>query len=161
MRIDRLKQSTAGFTFIELLVCTAIIMILASAAMPIARVSMRRAKEVELRRTLRETRAAIDRFRDMAIRGEIGGADVPANGEGCPASLEQLVQGVVRQNDASGRRVKFLRRIPVDPITGRADWGMRSYTDDPKTTAWGGGNVYDIYSKAEGIGLDGTKYKEW
>jgi general secretion pathway protein G len=151
----------AGFTFIELVVCTAVMMILASAALPIVRISIRRQREAELHRVLRETRAAIDKFKDYADRGSIASADLAFGSEGYPASLQQLVDGVPMANDASGRKWKFLRRIPLDPLTGRAEWGMRSYQDDPKSTVWGGQNVYDLYSKVDGVGLDGTKYRDW
>ena len=112
-------------------------------------------------RTLREVRAAIDKFKDYADSNRIASADLQFGSEGYPASLEQLVEGVPMANDASGRKWKFLRRVPLDPLTGRAEWGMRSYQDDPKAMVWGGQNVYDIYTKVEGVGLDGTKYRDW
>jgi general secretion pathway protein G len=136
-------------------------MILASAALPIVRISIRRQREADLHRTLREVRAAIDKFKDYADSQRIAPADLQFGSEGYPASLEQLVEGVPMANDASGRKWKFLRRIPLDPLTGRAEWGMRSYQDDPKAMVWGGQNVYDIYSKVDGVGLDGTKYRDW
>jgi len=151
----------AGFTFIELVVCTAVMMILASAALPIVRISIRRQREADLHRTLREVRAAIDKFKNYADSNQIASADLQFGSEGYPASLEQLVEGVPIANDASGRKWKFLRRIPLDPLTGKAEWGMRSYQDDPKSMVWGGQNVYDIYSKVDGVGLDGTKYRDW
>lgn len=161
VKITRRMFCIRGFTFIELIVTTAVIMVLASAALPIMRISIRRQREAELHRILRETRLAIDEFKRQADLGVIGGADIPFGSENYPSSLQQLVDGVTRTNDASGRKLKFLRRVPIDPLTGTTDWGMRSYQDDPKSTTWGGQNVFDIYSKAEGVGLDGTKYKDW
>ncbi len=150
-----------GFTFIELLVVTTILVILASAIMPLARVSVQREREAELRRALRDMRTAIDKYKDAVDTGQIGSTDVRAGSEGYPATLEVLVEGVTKANDASGIRLKFLRRVPMDPITHSTDWGMRSYQDKPDATTWGGQNVYDVFSKAEGTALDGTKYKDW
>lgn len=154
-------RDARGFTFIELLVATAVIMVLASAALPLARVSMQRQREVELKRSLREMRAAIDRFKDMADQGVIAPTELRLGSENYPASLEQLVEGVTRNNDATGTKFPFLRRIPIDPITGRADWGMRSLQDPPDSGVWGGQNVFDVYSKAPGVGLDGSRYRDW
>jgi len=154
-------RGAKGFTFIELLVVTAILLVLASAVMPLARVSVQRQKEVELHRYLREMRLAIDKYKDAADAGAIGAFDIKAGSEGYPPDLETLVDGVSVANDASGRKLKFLRRVPVDPLTNSTDWGLRAYADKPDSTSWGGGNVYDVYSKAEGTGLDGTKYKDW
>jgi general secretion pathway protein G len=154
-------RDARGFTFIELLVATAVIMVLASAALPLARVSMQRQREVELKRSLREMRAAIDRFKDMADQGVIAPTELQLGSENYPASLEQLVEGVTRNNDATGTKVPVLRRIPIDPITGRADWGMRSLQDPPDSGVWGGQNVFDVYSKAPGVGLDGSRYRDW
>lgn len=156
-----LRRSSPGFTFIELIVATAVMMILASAALPLARVSIRRQKESGLRVELRTMRTAIDRFKDLADSGGIAATALRLGCENYPASLEALVDGVPRANDASGRPVKFLRRIPIDPITGRADWGFRSYMDAPDATTWGGQCVYDVYCKAEGRALDGTRFREW
>lgn len=154
-------RKIAGFTFIELLVTTAVLMVLASAALPLARVTVKRQREVELRRSLREMREAIDRFKDMADTQIIAPSEVQFGSEGYPASLTILVEGVTRNNDATGTKIKFLRRIPIDPMTGTADWGMRSYQDSRDSTVWGGQNVYDVYSKSDGTALDGTKYKDW
>jgi general secretion pathway protein G len=154
-------RQVAGFTFIELLVTTAVLMVLASAALPLARVTIKRQREVELRRVLREMRSAIDRFKDMADTQIIAPTEVPFGSEGYPASLTVLVEGVTRNNDASGSKIKFLRRIPIDPMTGTADWGMRAYQDSKEATVWGGQNVFDVFSKSDGIALDGTKYKDW
>jgi general secretion pathway protein G len=156
-----LRRSSPGYTFVELVIATAVLMVLASAALPVARVSMRRQNESDLRRTLREMRTAIDLFKDYADRGMIGAIDLRPGSENYPASLDVLVDGVALANDASGRRKKFLRRIPIDPITGRAEWGLRSYTDPPDAKTWSGSSVYDVYSKAEGRGLDGSRYRDW
>jgi len=150
-----------GYTFIELLVVATILLILASAAMPLTRVTVQRTKEAELRRVLREMRTAIDKFKDAVDTGLISNLDVRAGSEGYPPDLETLVEGVTVANDASGRKLKFLRRIPIDPLTGEAEWGMRAYQDRPDSTSWGGQNVYDVYSLAQGNGLDGTKYRDW
>ncbi|MEO8483378.1 MAG: type II secretion system protein [Acidobacteriota bacterium] len=155
------RRVSPGFTFIELVVATAVLMILASAALPIARVSIRRQKEAELHRSLREMRAALDDFKRWADSGRISTLGVNIGSENYPPSLEVLVEGTAFTNDASGRKKKFLRRIPLDPITGKADWGMRAYTDGPDANSWGGQSVYDVYSKAPGVGLDGSKYRDW
>ena len=150
-----------GFTFIELLVVSAILLILASAAMPLAKVTMQRQREAELRRSLREIRTAIDKFKDAVDTGQIGSTDVRAGSEGYPPDLETLVEGVSAAGDASGRKLKFLRKVPIDPMTNSTDWGMRSYQDRPDSRSWGGQNIYDVYTKSEGVALDGTKYKDW
>ena len=150
-----------GFTFIELLVVTTILIVLASAIMPLARVTLQREREAELHRALREMRTAIDKYKDAVDTGQIGSTDVRAGSEGYPAELETLVEGVTKANDASGIKLKFLRRVPMDPVTHSFEWGLRSYQDKPDSSSWGGQNVYDVYSKAEGTGLDGTKYKDW
>jgi general secretion pathway protein G len=154
-------SSQDGFTFVELCVCAAIMGILAMGALPLARVSMKRTKESELRRSLREMRTAIDKFKDLADTGVISPLDVPAGGDNYPKDLQQLVDGVSMQNDATGKKLRFLRRIPIDPMTNRAEWKLRSSQDDPKSMVWGGQNVYDVSSKSEGKALDGTYYKEW
>lgn len=163
MRLTRRStdRTIAGFTFIELLVTTAVLMILASAALPLARVTVKRQREVELRRVLREMRTSIDKFKDLADTQIIAPSEVQFGSEGYPASLTVLVEGVTRNNDATGSKIKLLRRIPIDPMTGTADWGMRSYQDSRDSAVWGGQNVFDVYSKSEGIALDGTKYKDW
>lgn len=151
----------SGYTFVELLVVSAIIIILASAIMPLARVTSTRAREAELRRSLREMRTAIDKFKDQADLGNIGSADLKAGNENYPPDLEALVEGVIAANDATGRKLKFLRRVPVDPMTHTTDWGMRSYQDEPGATKWGGQNVFDVYTTFGGTALDGTRYRDW
>ena len=157
----RSAGSSRGFTFIELLVVSTLLIILASAIMPMAKVTMQRQREVELRRSLREMRTALDKFKDAADAGLIGAMDLKAGAEGYPADLETLVEGVSVVNDQSGRKLKFLRRIPIDPMTNSSDWGKRSYQDRPDSTSWGGQNVFDVYTKSEGTALDGTKYRDW
>jgi general secretion pathway protein G len=155
VRFDR------GYTLIELLVVSAIVMLLASAVMPLARVTATRQREAELRRALREVRTAIDRYKDAADAQQIASLEIKAGSEGYPADLQVLVDGVAVQNDATGRKLKFLRRIPVDPMTHSTDWGKRSYQDAPDATRWGGQNVFDIFTTFEGTALDGTKYRDW
>ena len=156
-----LRHAAQGFTFIELLVVTTIILILASAVMPLSRVTVQRQREAELRRYLREMRTAIDKYKDAVDNGQIGSIDVKAGSEGYPPDLETLVEGVSVANDASGRKLKFLRKVPIDPMTTSTEWGLRSYQDRPDSTSWGGQNVYDVYTKSTGIALDGTKYRDW
>jgi general secretion pathway protein G len=150
-----------GYTFIELIVVTTILMILASAVLPLAQVTSQRQKEAELRRSLREMRTAIDRFKNAVDTGQIPTTELEPGNEGYPPELETLVEGVSAANDASGRKLKFLRRIPVDPMTNDTEWGLRSYQDDADSSSWGGQNVFDVYTKAGGTGLDGTKYRNW
>ena len=150
-----------GFTFIELLVVSTILLILASAVMPLARVTVQRQREMELHRALREIRTSIDKYKDAVDNGLIGSVDVKVGSEGYPPDLETLVEGVSVANDASGRKLKFLRRVPIDPIMKSEEWGLRAYADKPDSTSWGGGNVYDVYSKSGSTALDGTKYRDW
>jgi general secretion pathway protein G len=144
-------------TLLELIIACSILIILASAALPIARYSIIRGKENELHRDLREMRDAIDRYKDTAdknlIRVEVGS-------EGYPPDLETLVKGV--QVGAGGdKKIRFLRKIPVDPMTGQAEWGLRAVQDDPDSQSWGGKNVFDVYSKSQAAAMDGTKYSDW
>jgi general secretion pathway protein G len=146
-----------GFTLIELLVTVLVISILVGLAVPLARNSIKRQREIELRTALREIRLALDKYKDMSDRQFIM---VKVDTEGYPETLQVLVDGVqlVGQVD---KKMKFLRRIPMDPMTRSAEWGMRSYQDDPKSSSWGGQNVFDVYTKSEGTAFDGTKYKDW
>jgi general secretion pathway protein G len=156
------RRLEAGFTFVELLVVTALVAILASAIMPLARVATQREHEIELRRSLREIRTAIDHYKDAADAGQIPPTSIRTGSEGYPPDLETLVVGVESAGDAnSSHKLKFLRRIPIDPMTGSAEWGLRAYEDKPDSKSWGGQDVYDVYSKSEGTGLDGTKYIDW
>jgi general secretion pathway protein G len=155
------RNGQGGYTFVELLVVSTIILILASAVMPLARVTATRQREAELRRALREMRTAIDKHKDAADQMVIGPLEIKLGSEGYPADLETLVEGVTPANDATGRKLKFLRKIPVDPMTHSSEWGLRSYQDKPDSTRWGGQNVFDVYTTYDGIALDGTKYKDW
>ena len=163
---DRSTEQTRGwaergYSFVELIVVTTIILILASAVQPLARVAIQRQKEAELRRALREMRTAIDKFKDAADMQMIPPTELKLGNEGYPPTLETLVEGVTMANDASGRKLKFLRRVPVDPMTGSDEWGMRAYQDKPDATRWGGQNVYDVFTTSEAVALDGTKYRDW
>lgn len=149
----------AGMTLLELIIACSILAILSSAALPIARFTVLRERERELRHDLRDMRSAIDRYKDYSDRGMIR---TEVGSEGYPPDLDTLVKGVaLGGSGAAGKNVRFLRRIPVDPMTGQADWGMRSIQDDPDSTSWGGKNVFDVYSKSQGTALDGTKYTDW
>jgi general secretion pathway protein G len=154
-------RSQRGFTFLELVIVTTILLILAATVVPLAQVTSQRQRETELRRSLREMRTALDRFKDAVDQGLIPMTELEPANEGYPPDLETLVDGVSVANDASGRKLKFLRRVPVDPMTKDTEWGLRSYQDDPDSTSWGGQNVYDVYTTSEGTALDGTKYKDW
>ena len=150
-----------GYTFIELLIVSTMLLVLASAIMPLTKVTMQRMREAELRRDLREMRTAIDKFKDAADLGQIGATDLKAGAENYPPDLDTLVNGVSAVNDQTGRKLKFLRRVPVDPMTKSTEWGLRSYQDDPDSTRWGGQDVFDVHTTSEGTALDGTKYKTW
>lgn len=154
-------QRQDGFSFVELLVVTTILLILASAIQPLARVTLQRQKESELRHNLRELREAIDGYYDLVAAGQVPATELKPGNEGYPPDLETLVEGVAIANDATGRKVKFLRRIPIDPMTGEAEWALRSYQDKPDATRWGGQNVFDVRSNSDGTALDGTKYSDW
>ena len=153
LRKTRLVGSS-GLTLIELITAVTILLILTGTAIPLAKVRIKREKERELRQALWEMRDAIDRYKDAADRGAF---QIKLGTEGYPPDLETLVKGV----DVQGKKVKFLRRIPVDPMTGDTEWGLRAMQDDADSTSWGGQNVFDVYTKATGEGLDGTKYSEW
>jgi general secretion pathway protein G len=150
-----------GVTYLELIATATIVMILASAVLPMGRVAVKRQREIELRRVLREIRTGIDRYRLAVEQGQIGGTEVKLGSEGCPEELDKLVKGVTRVGASADRKLKFLRRIPVDPMTGTAEWGLRCYQDDPDSTSWCGENVYDVYSKSTAKALDGTTYNTW
>jgi general secretion pathway protein G len=157
----RSEVGLRGYTFVELLIVVTILMILASAVLPLAQVTSQRQREAELRRNLREIRTAIDKFKDAVDTGQIPTTELRPGSEGYPPDLETLVEGVAAANDASGRKLKYLRRIPNDPMTNSSEWGQRSYQDKPDSTSWGGQNVFDVYSKTDGTALDGTKYRDW
>jgi general secretion pathway protein G len=148
------REKSRGFTLIELIVATAILVILTGMAVPMARVTIKRTKERELRHNLWELRDGIDRYKDAADRNAF---QSKVGTEGYPPDLDTLVNGV----DVGGKKLKFLRRIPVDPMTDSTDWGLRSMQDDPNSDSWDGENVFDVYTKSQGTALDGTKYKDW
>jgi general secretion pathway protein G len=157
-RVGRRSLSqAAGMTLLELIIACSILLILSSMALPVFRYTVIRQKEAELRYDLRTMKDAIDRYKDLAdqhkFRTEVGS-------ENYPPDLETLVKGV-QLGAGDDKRLRFLRKVPVDPMTGRADWGLRSISDDADSTSWGGKNVFDVYSKSSGTALDGTKYSEW
>lgn len=149
-RLDR----DAGLTLVELIVVVAILSILATAVLPLARFQVKRQKERELRADLWSMRSAIDHYKDAADKG---GIQTKADALNYPPDLQTLVDGV----DVQTNKVKFLRRIPVDPMTGTSEWGMRSVQDSADADSWGGQNVFDVHTKSTGTGLDGTKYNTW
>src|SRR5580692_4168456 len=154
----RFKQKSVrtevGLSFVELIVTVAILAVLASAAIPLTRFTVKREKERELRYDLWQMRDAVDKYKDAADRNAF---QTKVDSFNYPPDLQTLVDGV----DVQGKKVRFLRRIPIDPMTGKDDWGMRAMQDDPTSDSWGGQNVFDVYTKAEGTGLDGTKYSDW
>lgn len=169
-----LWQRKRGFTLVEMLVTLTILAILAVAVIPIAKTAIKREKEIELRRNLRIIREALDAYKKLADEKLI---ELEEEQEGYPPDLETLVKGVEVKADQAQSQiplgkppaksnsekkiVKFLRRIPGDPMTGSIEWGLRSYQDEPDADDWGGENVYDVYTKSPGTALDGTKYKDW
>jgi len=152
------RRSQRGFTLVELIVSFTIMSLLTTMAVPLAAYKVKRDKERELRYALREIRKAIDAYKDASLANKI---DVKLGTEGYPESLEILVQGVKLSQSPDGKVIKFLRRIPKDPMTGTYDWGKRSMQDDPKSQSWGGQNVFDVYTKSTERARDGTPYAEW
>ena len=148
------RCSESGLSFVELIIVVTILAILAGAAVPIAKFQVKRQKEKELRRDLWEMRAAIDAYKFAAMKG---GMVTKADSFNYPPDLQTLVDGV----DIQSKKVKFLRRIPIDPMTGNTDWGLRSNQDEPDSDSFGGQNVFDVYTKSNGTALDGTKYSTW
>jgi general secretion pathway protein G len=149
------KKPARGFTLLELIIASAILSILTLMALPLARVTIQREREKELRRALWDMRDAIDRYKDAADRNAF---QQKLDSGGYPPDLDTLVKGVEAQG---GKKLRFLRSIPVDPMTKSKEWGMRSMQDDPDSDSWGGQSVFDVYSKSEGTALDGSKYKDW
>ena len=151
----RTTSRESGLTLLELIIACTLLLILASAAIPLVRITIVRGREAELRRSLREIRNAIDRYKDLAdtlaFQTEVGS-------NGYPPDLDTLVKGVTVAGD---RKVRFLRRIPIDPMTGKREWGMRSVQDDPDSSSWGGDNVFDVHTTFDGKALDGSNYKDW
>lgn len=154
---QRATDNEQAFTLIELIAAMAIMLLLTSIALPLARIHAQRVRELELRQDLREIRQAIDRFKDFSDRGMI---PIKADTFGYPPDLDTLVKGVELKGAATAK-YKFLRRLPADPMTAKPDWGLRSMQDDPDSRSWGGQNVFDIYSQSQGTALDGTKYADW
>ncbi len=154
---SRIRHGKAmrGFTLIELIVAATILSILTLMVLPLARVSIKREKEHQLRLALWEMRDAIDRYKDAADRGAF---QTKVDSQGYPPDLEELVKGVEIQG---GKKIRFLRSIPIDPMTNSKEWGMRSMQDDPDSDSFGGQSVFDVYTKSQGEALDGTKYKDW
>jgi general secretion pathway protein G len=143
-----------GFTLLELIIATAILLVLSTMAVPLARLTITRQKEHQLRIDLWEMRDAIDRYKDL---GDRGGFRIKADSNGYPPDLETLVKG----EDVQGKKIRFLRKIPIDPMTGTTEWGLRSMQDDLDSDSWGGQSVFDVYTKSQRTALDGTKYKDW
>jgi general secretion pathway protein G len=143
-----------GFTLLELIIATMIIVVLSTMVVPLARVTIMREKERMLRNDLWEMRDAIDRYKDAADRG---GFQTKVDSQNYPPDLETLVKGV----DVQGKKIRFLRKIPTDPMTNSTEWGLRSMQDDPDSDSWGGQSVFDVFTKSQGTALDGTKYKDW
>jgi general secretion pathway protein G len=150
----RSAKPERGFTLLELIIATAILLVLSTMVVPLARLSITRDKERMLRNDLWQMRDAIDRYKDAADQQKF---QTKIDSQNYPPDLETLVKGV----DVQGKKVRFLRQIPVDPMTGTTEWGLRSMQDDPDSDSWGGQSVFDVYTKSQGTGLDGTKYKDW
>ena len=150
-------HSEDGMTLLELILACAILMILSSAALPVARYTVVHKKEELLHYQLRQIKDAIDRYKDLADSNKIR---VEVGTEGYPPDLETLVKGV-KLGAGDDKKIRFLRRIPVDPMTGQADWGLRCVSDDPDSTSWCGKNVFDVYSKSQATASDGTRYADW
>jgi general secretion pathway protein G len=148
------QKRQAGMTLVELIVAIAIMAILATGVLPITRNVVKREREKELRAELWQMRDAIDRYKDAADRGLF---QIKLDSQGYPPTLDELVKGV----DVGGKKIRFLRRIPMDPMTHSTEWGLRSMQDDPNSDSWGGQSVFDVYTKSPGTALDGTKYQDW
>lgn len=153
------RNSCRGMTLVELIVAFTILLVLTSMAVPVARTNVRRLKERQLREAERQIRTAIDKYKDMADSGKLG--IQKQDSFGYPESLTALVEGVKGSGQAADTKLKFLRRIPLDPMTNSQDWGLRSMQDDPKSTGWGGQNVFNVYTKSEDKAADGTPYADW
>jgi general secretion pathway protein G len=157
--IAKPKSRRAGMTLVELIVAFTILMLLSTMAVPVARSRVRKIKERELREALHEIHAAIDKYKDYADTNKLGPQKV--DGFGYPESLEALVDGVKGAGQGADTKIKFLRRIPRDPMTNSTDWGLRSMQDDPKNSGWGGQNVFAVHTKSDQKAADGTPYAEW
>ncbi len=153
------RAARSGFTLVELIVAFTILLVLSTMAVPMARNNVRRIKEKQLREALEEIDRAIDKYKDMADAGKLG--IQKQDSYGYPESLQALVDGVKGSGQAADTKIKFLRRIPIDPMTNTRDWGLRSMQDDPMSTGWGGQNVFAVYTKSMDKAADGTPYSEW
>ena len=151
------SRTRRGYSLVELVVVVTLILVLTAMIVPVARFNWTRMKEMELKEALRTMRSAIDEYKRLSDQGLI---PVELDTEGYPKELEKLVEGVELVGQVKKVR-KFLRKVPVDPMTGEATWGLRSLQDDSDSTSWGRQNVYDVYSLSDRTGLDGTKYKDW
>ena len=154
LRVTKIHRQQSGLTLVELIIVIAVLGVLAVMLLPMVRINAKRDQERELRRDLWEMRSAIDRYKDLADKNSF---QTKVDSFGYPPDLDTLVKG----QDVHGVKIKFLRRLPVDPMTGKDEWGLRSMQDEPDSDSWGGQNVFDVYSKSEGTGLDGNKYKDW
>ncbi len=150
----RQGQGQRGFTLLELIIASAILVVLSTMVVPLARLTIQREKERELRDALWQLRDAVDRYKDAADRQLF---QTKVDSQNYPPDLDTLVKGV----DVQGKKLKFLRRIPIDPMTNSTDWGLRSMQDDPDSDSWGEQNIFDVYTKSQGTALDGSKYKDW
>jgi general secretion pathway protein G len=157
MTMANRHRSQKGFTLAELVMVAAIMSILALVAMPVAKFTLKRSKEADLQHDLRDMRNAIDEYKRYSDMGLI---PVDLGTDGYPKELDVLVEGVEVLGQVD-KKVKFLRRIPVDPMTGKDEWGLRSYQDDTDATSWGGENIFDVYSLSQGVGLNGVPYRKW
>jgi general secretion pathway protein G len=155
------RNPRSGMTLVELIVACTILTVLTSMAVPLARSNVRRIRERELSAALKEVRGAIDKYKDAADTGKLGPDGVGIDTFGYPKTLESLVEGVKGAGQGADTKLKFLRRIPLDPFTKTREWGLRSMQDDPKSTGWGGQNVFDVYTKSSEKAADGTPYAEW
>ena len=151
------RRREAGFTMVEVAIVAVMVAILAGMVIPVARYSLRRQKELELKHQLRTMREAIDKYKQLSDAGLI---PLEIGGEGFPPDLETLAKGVDLVGQVK-KKQRFIRKLPIDPMTGKAEWGLRSYQDEPDSFAWGGQNVYDVYSLSQAKALDGTYYKDW
>ena len=161
---NRKSEIGNGFTLLEIIIVITVLSVLTAAAIPMVRNTVRREREAELRTELRQLRQAIDRYKEYFDRSN--GAAIPIEWKtqsGYPKELKLLVDGFVPANvvGTSENRIRFLRRLPIDPMTGNTEWGLRSYKDKPDSTSWGGEDVFDVYTKSDGQALNGTKYRDW
>jgi general secretion pathway protein G len=160
---SKIQNPNSGFTLLEIIIVITILSVLTAAAIPLVRNTVKRERETELRIALRQLRQALDAYKRLA---DLQPNSIPIEWKtqsGYPKELELLVEGFIPANTVgtSGNKIKFLRRLPIDPMTGTAEWGMRSYKDDPDSTSWGGEDIFDVYSTSDATALNGTKYRDW